>query len=545
MTLLLTTLFLKSLLVFAAAGLLLLILRRSSAAARHLVCLLTLGAVLLLPLASISLPAWHLPALAARQAEPIPYQEPTPVRPSPPLPKREGQEFKQETYSVPAASASSSSFIGRTPAKQGGGFLPALYLLGLFLASARPLLGLWGIRRLSRACAEVEDAPTLQVHTGCVAALGLKHLPRLCRADVPVPMTWGWRQPVIVLPPASADWPEDRLRSVLLHEMAHVKRRDWAGHRLANFACAALWFHPLVWLLARRLRSESEIACADLVLASGIPAPDYARHLLAIAQTLPPVSRSPHSAIAMAQTSQIERRLHMILDKTRSRSTVARRALLAALIPSAAALLILAALRPDVKAQTPMPAPLPGQQQMNTLRLNNQQETLRIAQAQQIREHLTTWAQHNKATLLQMGQAQPNDLAALMTVYRSLEKQPLPLWDADPRLSKGNAMPAFSVQTTELTLTHLQHSKEPNCQRIRQDFAQDRDLRISRSVDPGNVCIVVWASGRITQSTVISKFIGYGKPFLHVESQKSITPGFFPAAGNKKAGEYIRYSITE
>ena len=77
-------LLLKSLLVFAAAGLLLLVLRRSSAAARHLVCLLTLGAVLLLPLVSQMLPGWHLPVLAARQS----MKEPTPVRSSPALPVR-------------------------------------------------------------------------------------------------------------------------------------------------------------------------------------------------------------------------------------------------------------------------------------------------------------------------------------------------------------------------------------------------------------------------------------------------------------------------
>ncbi len=230
----------------------------------------------------------------------------------------------------------------------------ALYLLGLLLAAARPLLGLWGIRRLSHACVTVDDEFSLATAAACASLLGLR-TPRLCRADVPVPMTWGWRHPVIALPLASADWPEDRLRSVLLHEMAHVKRRDWPGHRLADLACAVYWFHPLVWLTARRLRAESEAACDDLVLASGVSAPDYARHLLAIAQTLPPVSQSPHSAIAMAQTSRIERRLLMLLDTTQSRRTLTRRILIVALVPSAAALLTLAALRPGVKAQT-MPA---------------------------------------------------------------------------------------------------------------------------------------------------------------------------------------------
>jgi|GEM_PF-2053477 len=57
------------------------------------------------------------------------------------------------------------------------------------------------------------------------------------------------------------------------------------------------------------------------------------------------------AALPMAQTSKIESRLTMILDKTRSRRTVARRVLLIALVPATAALVTLAVLRPDAKAQ--------------------------------------------------------------------------------------------------------------------------------------------------------------------------------------------------
>ena len=354
MTLLLT-LFLKSLLLFAVSGLLLFALRRSSAAARSLVCLLMLGAVLVLPLCSTVLPGWQ-----------VPVPEPTPARSSPALPVREGEEasqaLTQTPRSVPPAASPSASFLtGRTPAKslvtkqggglltQGGGFF-VFYLFGILLASARPLLGLWGIRRLSRECTTVTDLQTRTLAADCTHLLGLKTPPRLCAATVSVPMTWGWRRPVIVLPPLSADWPKDRLRSVLLHEMAHIKRRDWPAHRLADVACALYWFHPLVWLTARRLRVESELACDDLVLSSGIPAPVYARHLPEIASAVLCVPGRSHTAIAMAQTSQIESRLTMILDKTRRR-ILPRRAFIFGVALAAAALVPLAILKPTAKAQ--------------------------------------------------------------------------------------------------------------------------------------------------------------------------------------------------
>jgi hypothetical protein len=354
MTLLLMLL-LKSLLVFMLSGAALLYLRRASASARHLVCLLTLCALLALPLFSLTLPGWHVAGL---QEAPTPQQAAT-------LPKREGAEFRavQPPSAVPLAASADTAPLSdtaapseppRLPASGGqalvpGGFL-ALYVLGVVLAGLRPLLGLWGIAHLRRACVSVTDAPTLSVSADCAAALRLSRLPLLCRADALVPMTWGWRRPIVLLPSGSETWPEEILRSVLLHEMAHIKRRDWTCHRLADITCALYWFHPFVWLTARRLRAESEIACDDLVLSSGVAAPDYARHLLEIAGALSHPLPS-QSAIAMAQTSRIKGRITRILDKTRSRRAVTRRALLLAAVPAAAALIVLAVLRPSVKAQ--------------------------------------------------------------------------------------------------------------------------------------------------------------------------------------------------
>jgi hypothetical protein len=160
----------------------------------------------------------------------------------------------------------------------------------------------------------------------------------------------------VLLPDEAAAWPLDRLRAVLLHEMAHVRRRDWPGHRLADLVCALYWFHPLVWPLARRLRAESEAACDDRVLALGVPAPDYARHLLDVARALGPAAVPP-AAIAMARTARLEGRLTMILDPRRPRRAPTRRALLLTLTLGTAAVGMLAALRPAARAQS-LPSPV-------------------------------------------------------------------------------------------------------------------------------------------------------------------------------------------
>ncbi len=375
MTLLLMLL-VKSFFVFALSGAALLCLRRASASARHLVCLLTLSALLALPLFSWTLPGWQVAGLSSTNRVPAvgnvgallaAPSAPNPL-PYPAVPHSAASTEAREAASQGGAASSAPTGLER---KAGHRFswsfvCLAFYVLGVMLASLRPLIGLWGIAYLRRACASVTDAPTLSIAADCAAALRLLRLPLLCRADVSVPMTWGGRRPVIVLPSGSEGWPADRLRSVLLHEMAHVKRHDWTCHRLADLACAVYWFHPLVWLLARRLRAESEIACDDLVLSSGIAAPDYARHLLDIARALPPTSRPPHpAAIAMAQTPHIQRRILMVLDTTQRRTSPHRFLTLAA-VAGVAALVPLAMLRPATKAQAAPPLSTPQTAQGKT-----------------------------------------------------------------------------------------------------------------------------------------------------------------------------------
>jgi HEAT repeat protein len=144
--------------------------------------------------------------------------------------------------------------------------------------------------------------------------LGLDRVPLVLASDrTDMPFATGFWRSAIVLPAAAREWTEDRLRVVLLHELAHVRRRDLVGHTLSRLACALYWFHPLVWAAARRLRDESEKACDDLVLASGARASDYAGHLLDIVASARR-GRTPAVALPMARRREFEGRVLAILD---------------------------------------------------------------------------------------------------------------------------------------------------------------------------------------------------------------------------------------
>lgn len=108
--------------------------------------------------------------------------------------------------------------------------------------------------------------------------------------DASMPMTWGLFRPVVVLPKGASEWPAARLRTVLLHELVHVRRLDLAAQQIAQASCCLYWFHPLAWMMARQLRTEREQACDDAVLARGVPAPEYAGHLMDLVRARRPAA---------------------------------------------------------------------------------------------------------------------------------------------------------------------------------------------------------------------------------------------------------------
>jgi hypothetical protein len=155
--------------------------------------------------------------------------------------------------------------------------------------------------------------------------LELDKAPRLVRSeDAKMPFACGLLHPTIVLPAECDTWTLDRRRAVLLHELAHVRRRDLVGHTVGRFACALYWFHPLVWTAAKRLRSESERACDDLALNCGARASDYAEHLLDIVTGVRHHA-TPAVALAMARRKEFEGRMLAILDPELRRSAPSRR----------------------------------------------------------------------------------------------------------------------------------------------------------------------------------------------------------------------------
>jgi hypothetical protein len=138
----------------------------------------------------------------------------------------------------------------------------------------------------------------------------------LLHEAVAAPVTCGFGQPAIVLPPDAREWSESDLRRAFIHELEHVRRGDWAMQLVARAMCGAYWFHPLVWIAWRRLRLESERACDDAVV-SDVERTDYAEQLVMLAERLSRGRIQP--VLAMASRSDLSVRVTALLDRTQLR----------------------------------------------------------------------------------------------------------------------------------------------------------------------------------------------------------------------------------
>ncbi|MBA3969235.1 MAG: M56 family metallopeptidase, partial [Gemmatimonadetes bacterium] len=230
----------KATLLLAAAGVATIVLWRASAASRHLIWTLGLSGLLVLPLLSLVVPGWAVPlfpaaaesaALTARWEDPV-------IRG--PLATLDPQPAAAPTP-VPATQASLPAISWMTG-------LLAVWMLGVLLVLVRLALGWWGVRRLARRAQPVTSAEWTGLLRDLSWILDVNVPVRLLQSDrATMPMTWGTRQPVILLPADADAWPDERRRVVLLHELAHVARRDCLTQGFAGLACALYWFHPGVW----------------------------------------------------------------------------------------------------------------------------------------------------------------------------------------------------------------------------------------------------------------------------------------------------------
>jgi hypothetical protein len=232
---------------------------------------------------------------------------------------------------------------------------------GFAAAAAFSLLRLivaWrGAARLVRNAAPFTPAPAVGAALTKMACAHRVRTPSILTSpNIRGPAVVGVIRPVILTPMAFGRLSEDEQTAALLHELAHVIRRDFAVNLLCEAAALPGSWHPVIYEIKAGVRRSRELVCDAMASEAIRSRHDYARRLLALAKAFGPEPERGVAMVGLIGASSLEERLmHLIKGedpRTGGRTRFAAASALAGAVLAPALFLHVA---PAV-AQAPAPA---------------------------------------------------------------------------------------------------------------------------------------------------------------------------------------------
>jgi beta-lactamase regulating signal transducer with metallopeptidase domain len=224
-----------------------------------------------------------------------------------------------------AASSARAGSAGSAITVPGSWALVIFFVWALIagIALLRVGIGLWQLRKLRRSCSAIDPAALDPELRATLQAFQPIRRVTLCQSDrLRVPTAIGFLKPVVVIPTwAMGELSTAELNSILIHELAHLRRWDDWTNLAQQILKALLFFHPAVWWIENKLALEREMACDDAVLAETANPKGYAKCLISVAE-----KSFMRRGLALAQAAvnrvrQTSLRVSQILDVNRSSAT--------------------------------------------------------------------------------------------------------------------------------------------------------------------------------------------------------------------------------
>jgi D-alanyl-D-alanine endopeptidase (penicillin-binding protein 7) len=193
----------------------------------------------------------------------------------------------------------------------------ALYVVVAAVLLGRLIAGLVAVSRLTAASRPLSPAD-LQRLRACAGPL-----PDIAFRETAlrVPVTAGILRRVVLLPEGWRDLRDVGLGAIVHHELAHVRRADFAWGVLASAVEALFWFHPAAWVAGSRLRWFAELA-SDAEAARAMGGARYGSELLALAAAWSGAPR-PRIGVTVGAASRIAQRIALVLEGPRRGSAAA------------------------------------------------------------------------------------------------------------------------------------------------------------------------------------------------------------------------------
>lgn len=147
--------------------------------------------------------------------------------------------------------------------------LPRIWFVGMMVCAIYFMVGRWRFLHQVRKDGRLlsSDSPEMVVLSEAKKKLGVTgEVDVLVQSRLQSPALFGGRKPLILLPEYAQNLREESLLYILMHELAHWKRKDhWLNYLLLCLQ-VVYWFNPLVWLLFLAIRNDMEVLNDEYVL---------------------------------------------------------------------------------------------------------------------------------------------------------------------------------------------------------------------------------------------------------------------------------------
>lgn len=192
------------------------------------------------------------------------------------------------------------------------------YLSGLVFLLSKLGLSFFRVHRIKRTTNYHSSGRVVALLNRLRQELEISRSVKLgCSETICSPMTFGLKNPTIILPEDSRYWDISLLESALIHELSHIKRHDWLTFILAYLIASVNWFNPFVWQSLNKLSLEAEFCCDNAVLKSGKPRKEFAEQILAIAKRGLGLTRNELLTQSIIGNSDLTLRIENILYQSR------------------------------------------------------------------------------------------------------------------------------------------------------------------------------------------------------------------------------------
>lgn len=310
---------LKSVLIVALAWLAHLSTRHQPAKVRYFSLQVFFFALAFLPLGTYLLPKWHLNIKSSIS------QQVNPPAASYLLAERPGKKTEVVAQEISCTDAQQRSVIEDVhtieaiqthPVSADESWSIVLYwvwLLGSILLLGHLIWELRLLRKFRSSTSAADQHPMIDKLWFSLAPTHQLPTPQfILDSSVQVPFTFGYRKPVIVLPHNAIEWPVEQLKTVLLHEAAHIRNGDHLPNIIRRLACCFFWWNYPIWILARKVQLESEKRADQWVVHQEISPYDYAAQLVQITRLLQTPKYTLVSSISHA--NQLRNRVEHVLN---------------------------------------------------------------------------------------------------------------------------------------------------------------------------------------------------------------------------------------